>query len=378
VATRQGAEVLRRLSRLAADGHDDEGFRAAADEEVLRPVLGFSVAAWSTADPATGLLTSCHLFGLPYDAARERTVFYCEYEVDGDGGARYADLARAERPVAALGLTSGGQPASTLRHRLILGPLGAVDDLRVALVSGGLLWGSLTAYRMAGASPFGEEDLRLAAAAAPVLATGIRRGLLQRASVSPVAATAVPDPPGALVVDGGGAVVLTTGAAERWLDQIDQSGHLPTAMTALAAALRSGLGPEDLEATLVGRDGGQVAVHASRAKGSDDDSVAFVLGRPRPPTLAEHVAAAHELTGRERDVAALALRGLSNKEMAAALGTSAFTVNDQLKSIFAKVGVTSRGQLAARLLALHHLPRVRAGVAPGPYGWFLEDGTRGR
>jgi len=42
-----------------------------------------------------------------------------------------------------------------------------------------------------------------------------------------------------------------------------------------------------------------------------------------------------------------------------------------LRSLFAKVGVTSRRELAARLLVDHHLPLMFSGTDIGADGWFL-------
>jgi DNA-binding NarL/FixJ family response regulator len=68
------------------------------------------------------------------------------------------------------------------------------------------------------------------------------------------------------------------------------------------------------------------------------------------------------LTDAERDVAQAVLRGLGNAAIAGARGTSARTVANQLRRIFDKLGVRSRGELRARLTgssaaeALHELP----------------------
>ncbi len=51
----------------------------------------------------------------------------------------------------------------------------------------------------------------------------------------------------------------------------------------------------------------------------------------------------------ERAVAALVLRGLGNEAIARVRGTSVRTVANQLASLFRKLGVSSRVQLAARL-----------------------------
>ena len=57
------------------------------------------------------------------------------------------------------------------------------------------------------------------------------------------------------------------------------------------------------------------------------------------------------MTEREAEVVFLVARGLSTKEIAAELCLSTHTVNDHLKVIFSKAGVSSRGELVARLFA---------------------------
>ena len=58
---------------------------------------------------------------------------------------------------------------------------------------------------------------------------------------------------------------------------------------------------------------------------------------------------ADELTAREREVAAMAAVGRTNREIAAALGVSVRTVNSHLNHAYAKVGTSDREELA-RLL----------------------------
>jgi DNA-binding CsgD family transcriptional regulator len=53
------------------------------------------------------------------------------------------------------------------------------------------------------------------------------------------------------------------------------------------------------------------------------------------------------LTPSEREVAAAAVAGRSNAAIAAARGCSARTVANQLASIYRKLGINSRGELAA-------------------------------
>jgi DNA-binding CsgD family transcriptional regulator len=55
------------------------------------------------------------------------------------------------------------------------------------------------------------------------------------------------------------------------------------------------------------------------------------------------------LTARERTVAGLAVRGMTNREIAAELVISVKTVEHHLGTVFVKLGVSNRTQLAAQL-----------------------------
>jgi DNA-binding CsgD family transcriptional regulator len=59
----------------------------------------------------------------------------------------------------------------------------------------------------------------------------------------------------------------------------------------------------------------------------------------------------HELTGAEERVARLVAEGKTNREVAAALFVSERTVETHLSSIYRKLDLRSRTELAARLAA---------------------------
>jgi DNA-binding CsgD family transcriptional regulator len=68
----------------------------------------------------------------------------------------------------------------------------------------------------------------------------------------------------------------------------------------------------------------------------------------RPPARSM-VDGAGTLTGREREIARLVAARKSNKEIGTALGISSRTVSTHLSNVFAKLGVTSRGELTDRV-----------------------------
>lgn len=79
--------------------------------------------------------------------------------------------------------------------------------------------------------------------------------------------------------------------------------------------------------------------------------VAVVIERMPRSEVVSLVLAAHGLTVRESEVATHALLGLSTQDVSEILGISEYTVQDHMKSIFDKTGVSSRKELAARLFA---------------------------
>jgi DNA-binding CsgD family transcriptional regulator len=84
------------------------------------------------------------------------------------------------------------------------------------------------------------------------------------------------------------------------------------------------------------------------------EQVAVILGPLRAPDLAPLIADAYALTARERRVTQLVAQGLPTDAIARALHVSPYTVQDHLKAIFEKAGVSSRGELVARVYFEHY------------------------
>jgi DNA-binding CsgD family transcriptional regulator len=133
-----------------------------------------------------------------------------------------------------------------------------------------------------------------------------------------------------------------------------QPGELPTAIAVVAmqaqanAAAPEPLRPARLRLRL---PSGWLLVHADALKdaGVSAGRVAVVLEPADRAALVPLLLALHGLTGREREVAELIVGGLGTDEIAQRLHISKHTLRDHIKSIFSKVGVTSRPELTAAL-----------------------------
>jgi DNA-binding CsgD family transcriptional regulator len=106
------------------------------------------------------------------------------------------------------------------------------------------------------------------------------------------------------------------------------------------------------------RRGTWLVCHASLLCDADDvlTGVAVVIEPATAAEIAPIIVQAYDLTDREQQITRLIARGAGTAEIADELFLSAHTVRDYVKRIFAKVGVSSRGELVAKLFAEHYEP----------------------
>jgi DNA-binding CsgD family transcriptional regulator len=141
--------------------------------------------------------------------------------------------------------------------------------------------------------------------------------------------------------------------------------NYPSMQVLVSQAGAVALGYDDGPARLRFRDrGGRwVVLHASCMDETDPDSpVAVVIEPTQSAEIAPIVVEAYGLTPREREVVRGFARGLSTPDIAAELFLSSHTVRDYIKSVFEKVGVSSRGELTAKLFAEHYSDALHASL----------------
>ena len=238
----------------------------------------------------------------------------------------------------------------------ILRPCGLRYDVQVACSGGGWSWGHMCLRRRAKDGPFEHHEVQFLDALAPHLTAGLR------AAASRAAVTAAPGKATGIVVLGpDGKVEIANGVAERLFRQpVSGTRHcLLTAVHIVAARL---------ERTLAGDAGADVPqltvldeashetyrLRAERVLGADGRPRGLVVIEPATsPGAAEQaqLLARYGLSRRESDVAVAIVRGRTTAEIAGDLVVSPHTVQDHVRKVFEKLGVSSRQQLAVRLLA---------------------------
>lgn len=351
---RLAERVARQLSERCYAGLDTTSLRAEL-LDTLQRIVPYDAAFCATVDPATLLFNGAEQREIPWEATpRFLANEFLEHDVN-----KFRSLATAPSPVDWLDRVTDHHREASARYRDIMAPLGLGDELRAAFRAGGACWGFLCVHRGDGPHGFTPQEARLIARLSTHVGEGLRRGLLAAAATT----TVDPHGPGVIVVGEDGSLVATTEAGEHWLWELEGSEpsrqRLAVAVQAVLArhvGNQTEAAPvEDPTVRVRTRSGRWVLVHASPMAGlGEGRHFAVVIAPAKPAELAPIILLAHGLTHRQGQVAQLALQGKTNKRVARDLRISEHTVEDHLKAIFAKVGVSSRGELTARIFAGHY------------------------
>lgn len=321
----------------------------------LRRKVPFDAAGWFGVDPSTMLPTHPVLIE---NVEPGRCADYWHRENTVENVLLFRDLARADRPTAALLAATAGNPRRSTRYREYLAPLGYVDEIRTALRVGERTWGFATLLRGPDRPPFTARDVAAVAAAAPAVAASLAA---ITAVTRPDLVPGGPDCPGIAVFAGSTSLVSLDHQARRWFTELagegwaeaDQFRTVTSALTARAAAVAEGHDGVPASARVRAPNGRWLTLYASRQDpaGTGGTSTAVVIGPASSHHVAPILADAYGLTPREQEVTTAVARGLSNADIAGQLFLSPHTVRDHLKAVFGKLEVASRGELVAKLFA---------------------------
>lgn len=334
----------------------------------LRRVIDSDATCWHTLDPYTRLMTS----DAPAELI-ERGIYTAECAPSaGELMARseyliedfntFASLAGRRVPVGSLDQATRGRPERSTRYRELLVPSGIPHELRAAFVLRGRAWGAVHIARRESSGPFTDQDVQMLTRVTSAIAQAIRGSLRFDAARR----GDHPEAPGLIVLDASNSVELVTPPAYELLAAIRSEAAVypdaapPPAVLGLASHARGG----DHHATAranqvtVPSQIGWITLHASLPDGPGTSRVAIVLERATGPHSATLRLEVNGVTAREREVATLLARGLSNAEIAETLVLSPHTVQDHIKSLYEKLNVGSRQEFVARVFLEEYLPEV--------------------
>ena len=348
LSKQRAGERVRQLARAGLDTHT---FFEAAGETVARAVpIGGAPPFWNTVDPASHLVTSIHFEGeCFYDVSSQLHWEYVEDDVN-----KTSDVISSPNGIQTLHEVTGGRPVRSRVFREYLRPQGIEQEVAVALRdTTGENWGTLRLNRAPDQAEFDSDEITFLRSIAPHLARGARRGLLFGEATEPD----WPDGPGLVVVGDRLSLESASTNAIRWLDEMTGgAGGLPAAVLSVAARARTDEGRA--MARLHADSGRWFLLHGTRMAAPEGTKAAVIIEPVARVRIATVLMAAYGLTPREREITRLVLQGRATTKIAEELVISPATVQQHLKSIFAKTGVHSRRDLVCTVFVDHYEPRV--------------------
>jgi len=345
--------ALEHIRRLSCAGLNVAGFLNEVNPIVCQLVPNGTETIdspfWFTLDPESHLVTSIYGQGCDVDPSD-----YMRWELFADDFIKTADVVQNPRGALTLHEVTDGRPERSPIYVEVMVPNGMAQELLVALRSPtGENWGTTRLNRAPGDPMFSEHEISFMSAAAPLIAEGVRRGLLVGEATEPERS----DAPGLVVMTAEGEVESLSPGAEEWFSRFPaddgRQDMVPTSVLATAAgALRSAerSGASGVSTARVPmRDGRWAVVHGASMGTISDSRVTVIIQPAHPDRIAPLLMSIYGLTEREQEVTRLVLRGGSTTELAKDLGLSPHTVQQHLKRIFEKTEVNSRGELVAKI-----------------------------
>lgn len=341
------ARAARRIDALAAEALTAQQLLEAVATE-LRAAVPIDALVMAATDPDTMLALGA---GVAQDMPRTVCAPFWEYEFEVPDYNKFTDLAAGPHQVADLHAATGGRPERSPRWREFRTHLDADAELRATFNAGGRGWGMLHANR-AGRG-FDEQEVAFVAKVAPVVGRALRASLVAH----PARSTAGRGP-GMAIIGVDHRVVSATPEALAWFKEVESLYPLPDPTFAfdmpsevMVAAQEARARRAAVRTRVRTRSGVWLLIHASCLQGGDEAAV--VIEPAKASEVAALIVDAYGLTPREVDVARRLARGLATSEIARELHLSRYTVQDHLKSVYEKTGVSSRGELVAKMYADH-------------------------
>ncbi|MBJ2121511.1 helix-turn-helix transcriptional regulator [Arthrobacter sp. MSA 4-2] len=336
----RASRLRREIIQLAAAGFGVSELHAAAIELVSRTV-STELTCWASIDPETQVISSMVSGENRIPIEYEPRLAEAEYSMDEPH--TFAALARRGITLARLSDLAADDRWRSTRLHSIWRPLGMDEELRVMFRTDGVCWGAAGLVRSG--IEFTAREVEFLAAIAPAIGSATRLAVRSEAKGGTGRGR-----PALVIIAADGRLVGVTPDARDWQERLDAiaPGRFQVMMQVMASgshAAEAGY----FRARLRDADGRWAVLQASTLIGGEEDQVAVAIEPVTGDQLVGLLLLAYDLSAREREICREVIGGYSTAEIASHLFISVHTVQDHLKSVFAKVGVRSRGELVARL-----------------------------
>lgn len=336
----RASRLRREITQLAAAGLGVSELHSAAIKLVER-TISTEITCWASIDPETQVISSMVSGANRIPAEYEPRLAEAEYSLEEPH--TFAALARRGDTLARLSDLPGEDRWRSSRLHDIWEPLGIDEELRVMFRAGGVCWGGAGMVRSG--VGFTALELEFLAAIAPAIGAATRLAMRSEAQGG-----TGPGRPAVVLIGSAGQLVGVTPDARDWQERLDAiaPGRFQVMMQIMASGSHSAEAGY-FRARLRDADGRWAVLQASPLIGGEEDQVAVSIEPVTGDQLIGLLLLAYDLSAREREICREVIGGHSTAEISQHLFISAHTVQDHLKSVFAKVGVRSRGELVARL-----------------------------
>ncbi|MEU4197320.1 helix-turn-helix transcriptional regulator [Kribbella sp. NPDC026611] len=329
----------RDIAALATSGMGVAELHAAAIE-VVEQVVGSELTCWAGMDPGTLVISSMTSGRDRIPSEYEPRLAETEYA--GTDPNSFAELARTEHRVARLSDLPYREVVGHRRLNEVWRPLGIEHEVRATFAVDGDCWGAAGFVRSG--PDFSDREVEFLESVAPVIGAATR--------------VAVRTDAHGYRGGGGPSIVVTgptgepraiTAAARTWQDELNAiaPGRFDVLLRAVVTGTQVATSGT-FQARVQTATGGWVLLQGSRLIG-DEAEVVVTIEPASGRHLVGMLLAAYGLTTREREICLEVISGYPTAEIADRLSISPHTIQDHLKSAFAKVGVRSRGELVATL-----------------------------
>jgi DNA-binding CsgD family transcriptional regulator len=319
--------------------------------DAIRDAVGFDAYAWLLTDPETAVGTA-PLADVPCLPELPRLI-RLKYLT---GINRWTNLAGA--PVALLIQATGGDRSQSRLWRELLVDHGVTDVASVVFEDRFGCWAFLDLWRTGSARPFSGAEAAFLADLAPPVTMALRR-----AQASTFVAGATRDSnrlgPVVLLLSKDLEVLAQTPETQEYLRVLvpPAEGRSPIPANAYNVAAQllageAGISPNPPSARVHLSGGRWVTLRAGRigTPYRQDQDIAVTIEATSPADRVTLFARAFGLSPRESELLRYAASGNDTRELAGRMFVSEHTVQDHLKSIFAKTSAHNRPTLLSRAL----------------------------